>query len=508
MNEKRIHSVLISVYNKHGLYNIIKQLSKTNTKFFSTGGTQRYIESFGFNVTSIEDITSFPEILGGRVKTLHPQIMGGILFRRDYTKDLNDVQKHHIPEIDMVIVDLYPFEETVSAGEKEEEIIEKIDIGGVSLLRAAAKNYQHVAVVASRAQYDKLLNWLTTQNNSLSLEQRKELARDAFNVTSHYDTLIYQWFSQTDCSLESLKVSYTAGLPLRYGENPHQKAVYYGDLNNVIEKLNGKELSYNNLLDIDAAISLIDEFDECTCAIIKHTNACGIASDYDLKTAFLKALQADTVSAFGGIIIANNRVDLETALEINKLFYEILIAPDYDETALQLLREKKNRIVLKRNPFSFSKTQFKTVLNGVLVQEKDWISESYDNLICVTQKQPTQQEKLDMLFACKVVKHTKSNAIVLAKNKMMLASGTGQTSRVDALKQAIEKAQRFGFNLNGAVMASDAFFPFPDCVEIAYKAGIRAVIQPGGSVKDADSIAFCDQNEMSMVITGYRHFKH
>lgn len=508
MDAKPIQSALISVFHKDGLDDIIKQLASTGVKFYSTGGTQKFIESLGFEVTAVEEVTNFPEMLGGRVKTLQPQIMGGILYRRDHENDLLEVEKHNIPAIDLVIVDLYPFEETVKSGAVEEDIIEKIDIGGISLIRAAAKNFKDVAIVPSKASYQTLFNWLKAQNNSLSFEQRRELAREAFNVSSHYDTLIFNWFAEGETVDGPFKQSIQTGAVLRYGENPHQKGVFYGNLDELFEKLNGKELSYNNLLDVDAAVALIDEFEDCTCAILKHNNACGLATDAVLKEAYLKALQADPTSAFGGVIIANRAVDLATAEELHKLFFEVLIAPSFDSDALELLKEKKNRVLLKRKPLMFSKTQFRTLLNGVIAQDKDLFQEKISDFRTVTKKEPTEAEKIDLLFAVKVVKHTKSNTIVLAKGNRLIASGVGQTSRVDALKQAIEKAKSFGFDLNGAVMASDAFFPFPDCVEIASKEGISAVVQPGGSIKDADSVAFCDAHNMSMVMTGVRHFKH
>ncbi|MFQ3575839.1 MAG: bifunctional phosphoribosylaminoimidazolecarboxamide formyltransferase/IMP cyclohydrolase [Cytophagales bacterium] len=508
MDSKPIQSALISVYHKNGLDEIIKQLAATGVKFFSTGGTQKFIEGLGFEVTAVEEVTNFPEMLGGRVKTLQPQIMGGILFRREHETDLLEVEKHKIPAIDLVIVDLYPFEETVKSGANEEDIIEKIDIGGISLIRAGAKNFNDVAIVPSQANYQLLLEWLKAQNNSLTLQQRRLLAKNAFNVSSHYDSLIFKWFAGDDELAEPFKQSIQTRSVLRYGENPHQKGVFYGDLDALFEKLNGKELSYNNLLDVDAAVALIDEFEDCTFAILKHNNACGVATDPILKEAYLKAFRADSTSAFGGVLITNREVDFATAIEMHKLFFEVLIAPSFEGSALELLKEKKNRVLLKRNPMSFSKTQFRTLLNGVIAQDKDLFQEKLSDFKTVTKISPSEEEKRALLFAVKVVKHTKSNTIVLAKDNMLISSGVGQTSRVDALKQAIEKAKSFGFDLNGAVMASDAFFPFPDCVEIASKEGIKLVVQPGGSIKDADSIAFCDANGMSMVMTGVRHFKH
>lgn len=506
----QIKSALISVFYKDGLEEIVKELAKNNVKIYSTGGTQNFIESLGISVTAVEDLTGYPSILGGRVKTLHPKVFGGILARRDNSSDQAESQNYQIPNIDLVIVDLYPFEETLAKGGSQEEIIEKIDIGGISLIRAAAKNFNDVAIVASQNQYAYLLNILQTQNGSITLEQRKYLATKAFEVSSHYDTAIFRYFNtHTQASL-SFKESILEGRTLRYGENPHQKGLFFGNLEEMLSQLNGKELSYNNLVDIDAAIGLIDDLpaDQATCAIIKHTNACGCALGNNPKEAYLKALSSDPVSAFGGIIVFNQEIDLATAEELDKLFFEVLIAPSYQQDALEILKKKKNRIILLRKPIKTSPWQFRTLLNGVVMQEKDLKTETLADLQVVTQKAPTPSEQNALIFAAIVAKHTKSNTIVLANESQLLASGTGQTSRVDALRQAIHKAETFGFSLKGAVMASDAFFPFPDCVEIAHKAGISAVVQPGGSIKDQDSIDYCNQNGLAMVFTGIRHFRH
>jgi phosphoribosylaminoimidazolecarboxamide formyltransferase/IMP cyclohydrolase len=481
-------------------------LDKFGVKIYSTGGTQKFIEEQGVKVNSVESLTGYPSILGGRVKTLHPTIFGGILYRRDFKLDREQAEQYGIPDIDLVIVDLYPFEETVASGAGESEIIEKIDIGGISLIRAAAKNFNDVVILASRNQYGLLEKILTDKDGGTDLNDRKLFAAHAFDVSSHYDSAIFNFFAGEE--IKRFKQSVQDFQVLRYGENPHQTGVFYGRLDDMFEKLNGKELSYNNLLDVDAAVGLIDEFKETTFAILKHNNACGIATALDAKSAYLKALEADPVSAFGGVIITNVKVDKATAEELNKLFFEVLIAPDFETEALTILFSKKNRIILKRKPVRLADKQFKTLLNGVIEQDKDLRTETFDDLKVVSQKIPSGQENKAMLFANKIVKHTKSNAIVLAKEGQMISSGVGQTSRVDALKQAIEKAKAFGLSLEGAVMASDAFFPFPDCVEIAKEAGITAVIQPGGSVKDQESIDFCDKNNLSMVFTGIRHFKH
>lgn len=506
----KIKNALISVYYKDHLEPIIKHLHRLGVRLYSTGGTEQFIKDLGVPVVAVEDLTTYPSILGGRVKTLHPKVFGGILSRRNLEADAKQLAEFEIPEIDLVIVDLYPFEETLASGADENDIIEKIDIGGISLIRAAAKNYRDVIIVASKNEYKTLEEILAAQNGLSSLEQRKEFAKKAFHVSSHYDTAIFNWFN-SDNSLSVFKQSIQQSTPLRYGENPHQKGTFYGDLEAMFDKLNGKELSYNNLVDVDAAVSLIDEFvsdNSSTFAILKHTNACGIATRGTVSEAWQAALACDPISAFGGVLITNSEVDEQTATEINKLFFEVLIAPSFSEKASTILSEKKNRIILRRKPTHLSKNQFKTLLNGVIEQDKDLSIEGPEQMRPVTNLQPSAAQLADLYFANKVVKHTKSNTIVLAKNNTLLASGVGQTSRVDALKQAIEKAKSFGFDLQGCVMASDAFFPFPDCVEIAKYAGVVAVLQPGGSIKDQDSIDYCNQNNLAMVLTGVRHFKH
>lgn len=505
---KNIKSALISVYYKDGLDEIVRELHKHKVCIYSTGGTLAFIQNLGIPVIAVEDLTGFPEILGGRVKTLHPTVFGGILNRRALAEDQEAITKHGIPSIDLVIVDLYPFEETVQSGASHEEIIEKIDIGGISLIRAAAKNFQDVVIIPSVKQYAAFLELLQIQNGATTLVQRQALAGEAFHVSSHYDTMIHNYFLQDNSPY--LKVSIEKNETLRYGENPHQKGQFFGDLDALFDKLHGKELSYNNLLDVDAAVHLLQEFkhDGPTFGILKHNNACGLATRSSLKEAYEVALAADPVSAFGGILISNRTIDLDTATLINELFCEVLIAPGYDAEALDLLKSKKNRIILVQKETSMPQQQVRSILNGVLVQDRDAKSETKDDLVVKTTNAPSEQEIADLLFANKLVKHTKSNTIILAKNGQLLASGTGQTSRVDALNQAIHKAKTFGFDLNGAAMASDAFFPFPDCVEIAHLEGIDAVIQPGGSVKDDLSIDYCNKHGMRMVFTGVRHFKH
>lgn len=504
---KTIKSALVSVYYKDNLEPIIKKLHSLGVKLYSTGGTLTFIEKLSIPVTAVDSVTTYPEIFGGRVKTLHPAIFGGILNRRDNPSDQKEKQQHNIPDIDLVIVDLYPFEETVAAKASEQDTIEKIDIGGISLIRAAAKNFNDVVIVSSRNDYSDLLSLLESKNGKSDLADRKHFAAKAFATSSHYDSAIFNYFNQTE-NIPQFKHSIQKSHALRYGENPHQKGTFYGDLDAMFTKLNGKELSYNNLLDVDAAVNLIADFVEPTFAILKHNNACGVASRDTIHKAYVDALAGDPVSAFGGILIANRTIDLATATEVNKLFCEVVIAPGYDEDALVLLKSKANRIILIQNKVELGKNSFRTLLNGVIEQDKDLSTETEADLKPATTLTPSAAEIKDLLFANKLVKHTKSNTIVLAKNGQLLASGTGQTSRVDALRQAIHKAQSFGFDLNGAVMASDAFFPFPDCVEIAHNAGIRAVVQPGGSIKDTESIAYCNANDMSMVMTGVRHFKH
>ncbi len=504
---KPIKNALISVYYKDKLEPIIHLLHKHGVEIYSTGGTEDFINGLGVPVNKVENLTGYPSILGGRVKTLHPKIFGGILARRELNADLEQLNEYQIPEFDLVIVDLYPFEETVASGASEQDIIEKIDIGGISLIRAAAKNFKDVIIVSSKNDYTLLEETLLNNNGGSTISERKEFAKRAFNTSSHYDTAIFNYFNQEN-PLTVFKQSIQDSQVLRYGENPHQKGVFYGDLDAMFEKLNGKELSYNNLVDVDAAVELIKEFDEPTFAILKHNNACGIASRPSLKDAWIDALACDPVSAFGGVIICNREIDLETAKEIHSLFCEVLIAPSFSTEAISLLSEKKNRILLVQKPTALPNKLFKTLLNGVIEQDKDLSMEGIADMRLVTNTNPTEQEYIDLAFANKLVKHTKSNTIILAKGKQLMASGVGQTSRVDALKQAIVKANAFGFDLKGAVMASDAFFPFPDCVEIAKEAGITAVIQPGGSIKDQDSIDYCNANGLAMVMTGVRHFKH
>ncbi|MGB4776663.1 MAG: bifunctional phosphoribosylaminoimidazolecarboxamide formyltransferase/IMP cyclohydrolase [Daejeonella sp.] len=503
----KIKNALISVYSKDNLEPLIRQLADYDVKIYSTGGTEKFIRDLDIRVTAVEDLTTYPSILGGRVKTLHPKVFGGILNRRDQAEDQLQIEQYEIPEIDLVIVDLYPFEETVKSGAAEHEIIEKIDIGGISLIRAAAKNYKDVAIIASKNDYEVLENILTNNTGCTTLTDRKNFARKAFNVSSHYDTGIFNYFNQEE-SLNVLKISEQQVSELRYGENPHQKGVFYGNLDAMFEKLNGKELSYNNLVDVDAAVNLIDEFEEPTFAILKHTNACGLASADNLLSAWTNALACDPVSAFGGVLICNREVDEVTAAEINKLFFEVLIAPSFTAQAQQILSGKKNRILLRRKKVKLPAKQFKTLLNGVIEQDKDLFTKTAENMVPVTDRKPTEGELKDLVFANKIVKHTKSNTIVLAKDHKLIASGIGQTSRVDALQQAILKAETFGFNLRGCVMASDAFFPFPDCVEIAADAGIGMILQPGGSIKDQESIDMANKKSVGMVVTGIRHFKH
>ena len=506
---KKIQSALISVFDKNGLEPIVKELHKNNVTIYSTGGTETFIKDLGIPVVPVEDITSYPSILGGRVKTLHPKIFGGILNRQDHEGDVQQMKEFDIPQIDLVIVDLYPFEKTVASGASEADIIEKIDIGGISLIRAGAKNFKDTVIVASVEEYATFLNFYTEGNGSTTLAQRKFLATKAFHTSSHYDGAIFNYFNQ-EAQEPILKISESEAQTLRYGENPHQKGHFFGNFDQLFEKLNGKELSYNNLLDVDAAVNLMNEFkgEQPTFAILKHNNACGVAQRSTMKEAYVDALAGDPTSAFGGVLIANGNIDKATAEEVNKLFCEIVIAPSYDVEAVTILQEKKNRIILVIKDIELPKTQVRTCLNGILFQDKDNVTDTKAHLTNVTTLVPTAEQVDDLLFASKICKHTKSNTIVLAKNKQLCASGTGQTSRVDALRQAIEKANSFAFDLSGAVMASDAFFPFPDCVEIAKNAGITAVIQPGGSIKDNLSIDYCNDNQMAMVTTGIRHFKH
>ena len=509
MTAKKASAALISVFHKDGLEPIVKKLDELGVTLYSTGGTEKFIRDLGIDVVPVEDVTSYPSILGGRVKTLHPKVFGGILNRQDNESDVSQMKEFDIPQLDIVIVDLYPFEKTVASGASEQDIIEKIDIGGISLIRAAAKNFKDVLCVSSMEDYEDFLNVITAGNGTTTLEDRKRFATKAFNISSHYDTAIFNYFNQ-EKEETVLKISETKGQVLRYGENPHQKGFFFGDFDAMFTKLHGKELSYNNLLDVDAAVNLMGEFknDDPTFAILKHNNACGLATRSTIKQAYVDALAGDPVSAFGGILISNVEIDKPTAEEIHNLFCEVVIAPSYSDEALEILKGKKNRIILIQNKIELPETLVRTCLNGVLVQDKDSKTDSKEDLNPVTDKKPTPQEIEDLIFASKLCKHTKSNTIVLAKNKQLCASGTGQTSRVDALNQAIHKAQSFNFDLEGAVMASDAFFPFPDCVEIADKAGIKSVIQPGGSIKDQLSIDYCNENGLAMVMTGTRHFKH
>jgi len=503
----KIKNALISVYYKDNLAPLIQQLHEQGVVFYSTGGTEKFIHELGIDVIAVEDLTGYPSILGGRVKTLHPKVFGGILNRRDHNEDKVQIGQYEIPEIDLVIVDLYPFEETVNSNASEEDIIEKIDIGGISLIRAAAKNFNDVVIIASKDDYKKLGDILSENGGYTLLSHRKSFARQAFNVSSHYDTAIFNYFNQED-PLTVFKYSEQKASTLRYGENPHQKGVFYGNLDAMFEKLNGKELSYNNLVDVDAAVALIDEFNTPTFAILKHTNACGIASSESILDAWKTALACDPVSAFGGVLICNREIDEETAKEISNLFFEVLIAPSFEESAKVILSGKKNRILLKRNDVKLPAKQFKTLLNGVIEQDKDLLMETADQMVTVTERKPTEQQLNDLVFANKIVKHTKSNTIVLAKDGRLISSGVGQTSRVDALQQAIVKAKAFNFSTEGSVMASDAFFPFPDCVKIAAEAGVVMILQPGGSIKDQESIDMANDKGVGMVTTGIRHFKH
>ncbi len=509
MEPKHIKSALVSVYYKDGLEDIVRALDAQGVTIYSTGGTYKFIHDLGIEPIAVETLTGYPSILGGRVKTLHPKVFGGILSRRDMYSDGEQLAEYEIPEIDLVIVDLYPFEQTVASGAPEQDIIEKIDIGGISLIRAAAKNFNDVVIVPAVDYYREFLDIYTSQQGCTTLEQRHRFAAYAFNVSSHYDTAIFNHFNENE-QLPVFKQSVTKGEVLRYGENPHQKGTFFGDLTSCFDKLNGKELSYNNLGDIDAACALIDDFNGRTAfAILKHNNACGTAVRPTLLEAWKDALAGDPVSAFGGVLITNQKITKDVADEMHKIFFEVCIAPDYDEDALEVLRGKKNRIILRRKAFRMASPMFRSVLNGVLSQDRDTVvPTAADMAKSVTSTPITPEQAEDLAFATIMVKHTKSNAIVLAKGSQLYASGTGQTSRVDALRQAIAKAKSFGFDLHGAVMASDAFFPFPDCVEIAHEAGIVAVAHPGGSIHDQDSIDYCEQHKMGMVITGKRHFKH
>lgn len=504
---KRIKTALISVYHKDGLDEILDELNAHGVKFLSTGGTQKFIQQQGYACDAVENLTGYPSILGGRVKTLHPKVFGGILTRRDNEGDRAQIAQYEIPEIDLVIVDLYPFEATVASGASEADIIEKIDIGGISLIRGAAKNFNDVAIVASKGQYGLLLDMLRGHGDAVTtLAERRLLAREAFGVSSAYDSHIFNYFDSDDRS--ALRLPINGRKSLRYGENPHQRGYYYGDFDRMFTQLHGKEISYNNLLDIDAAINLIGDFTEPTFVIMKHNNACGLATRATLVEAFKAALAGDPVSAFGGVHVTNRPVDLATAEEMNKVFIEVCIAPSYSDEALEVLKQKKNRVILVMKDVELPKTTCRTVLNGALLQERDTHVETPEELRQVTTEAVTEAQTRDLLMANIIVKHSKSNAIVLVKDQMLVGSGVGQTSRVDALKQAIEKARSFGHDLQGSVMASDAFFPFGDCVQIAHEAGVTAVIQPGGSVRDQESIDYCNAHGVAMVMTGIRHFKH
>ncbi|MBT4780424.1 MAG: bifunctional phosphoribosylaminoimidazolecarboxamide formyltransferase/IMP cyclohydrolase [Polaribacter sp.] len=504
---KTIKSALISVFHKDGLAPIVQKLNDLNVTIYSTGGTEKFIRELGIPVIPVDEVTSYPSILGGRVKTLHPKVFGGILNRQDNESDVAELAEYNIPQIDLVIVDLYPFEKTVASGASEQDIVEKIDIGGISLIRASAKNFKDTFTVSSMDQYEAFLEILSENSGTTSIEQRKKFAAKSFNISSHYDTAIFNYFNEDEVVF---KASEMVSKTLRYGENPHQKGYFFGNLDAMFDKLHGKELSYNNLLDVDAAVNLMNEFigEAPTFAVLKHNNACGFAQRETIKQAYLDALAGDPVSAFGGVLISNTEIDTETAKEIHTLFCEVVIAPSFSEEALSILKGKKNRVLLIQKTTVLPIQNVRTALNGLLVQDKDCITDAVEDFNYATNTKPSDTELKDLLFASKICKHTKSNTIVFTKNNQLLASGTGQTSRVDALTQAIEKANNFGFDLNGAVMASDAFFPFPDCVEIAEKAGIKSVIQPGGSIKDQLSIDYCNANNVSMVLTGTRHFKH
>ncbi|WP_237274567.1 bifunctional phosphoribosylaminoimidazolecarboxamide formyltransferase/IMP cyclohydrolase [Tenacibaculum ovolyticum] len=506
-NTKTIKSALISVFHKDGLAPVVKKLDELGVTIYSTGGTESFIKELGINVVPVEEVTSYPSILGGRVKTLHPKVFGGILNRQDHDGDITEMQEYNIPQLDLVIVDLYPFEKTVASGAPEQDIIEKVDIGGISLIRAAAKNFKDTVIVSSMEQYEGFLNLITENSGNTTINDRKKLAAKAFNVSSHYDTAIFNYFNEDEIAY---KASENTSKTLRYGENPHQKGYFFGDLDAMFDKLHGKELSYNNLLDVDAAINLMNEFkgEAPTFAILKHNNACGFAQRETIYTAYVDALAGDPTSAFGGVLISNSKIDKATAEEIHKLFCEVVIAPSFDDEALVILKGKKNRVLLIQKEIALPQQTVRTALNGVLIQDKDNVTDKLEDLSYPTNNKPTDSELDDLLFASKLCKHTKSNTIILVKNKQLLAGGTGQTSRVDALSQAIIKAKSFNFDLNGAVMASDAFFPFPDCVKIANKAGVKSVIQPGGSIKDQLSIDYCNEHNVSMVFTGTRHFKH
>lgn len=502
---RQIKSALISVFYKDGLEPIVRKLNELGVQLYSTGGTQSFIEQLGIPCMAVESVTSYPSILGGRVKTLHPKVFGGILARRDFEEDQKHVAEYEIPLLDLVIVDLYPFEDTVKSTTDEKAIIEKIDIGGVSLIRAAGKNHKDVCIVASRHQYSELLGILESQNGETTLEDRRRFAAAAFTECAHYDVAIAEYFNRTADS-NNFQLSFANKQPLRYGENPHQPAAFYGDINSLFDKLNGKELSYNNLVDVDAACQIISEFKNPAFAIIKHTNVCGVAERSDVTSAWTAALAGDPESAFGGVLVTNQPVDAAVAQKINELFFEILIAPSFADDALTLLKSKKNRILLQQKEAFYPQKEYKRILNGILVQDAD--KSNYAEWIEAGARNCTDAEKEDLLFANIVCKHLKSNAIALIKDKQLIGKGCGQTSRIDALRQALEKAKQFGFELKGAALASDAFFPFDDCARMSHEAGITAIIQPGGSMRDNDTIQYCKDNGMALVMTQTRHFKH
>ena len=504
---KKIKTALISVFYKTGIDRIVSLLKQNDVQIYSTGGTYDYIRAIDPTVKTVESLTGYPSILGGRVKTLHPKVFGGILGRTQLESDQREMQQYDIPPFDLVIVDLYPFEETVANTDDASAIIEKIDIGGISLIRAGAKNFNDVLIVPSQKYYNELIQLLEKQNGETSLDDRRRFAMYAFGVSSHYDSAIYNWFAKDEDN-KAMRLGEDQAFALRYGENPHQRGTFYGDLDAMFDKLHGKELSYNNLLDLDAGLNLIREFDEPTFAILKHNNPCGLACRATVKEAYIAALAGDPVSAFGGVLVCNRPIDLEAAEEINKLFIEVIVAPDYADGVLDLLFSKKNRVVLRLKSDPYKPQTVKTALNGYLMQDRDLHTETAADFRVITEKAPSESEIDDMVFANKIVKHSRSNAIVLAKGKQLYASGIGQTSRVDALRQAIEKAKTFNFDLKGAVLASDAFFPFSDCVELAHEAGITAIVQPGGSVRDQESIDSCNKHGISMVFTGFRHFRH
>ena len=505
--QQTIKRALISVFHKENLDAILDKLNEQKVEIFSTGGTQKFIESKGISVNAIEDLTGYPSILGGRVKTLHPKIFGGILSRNENEGDAAELAEYAIPVFDLVIVDLYPFEKTIASTDKEQTIIEKIDIGGIALIRAAAKNYKDTLIISAQNQYNEFLAVLNENEGKTELATRRKFATYAFGISSHYDSAIFNYFNRKE-GLAEYRNSYNKQMPLRYGENPHQQGVFFGDFDALFEKLHGKAISYNNLLDIDAAVNIIQEFEECTFAILKHNISCGLATRATLADAYKEALACDPLSAFGGILICNRKLDVDTAKQISELFAEVVIAPEFEAEALSILQQKKNLRILKQKCCPQPNKVYRSILNGLLEQDFDNSIEVENKWQFSTKRKPSEAEKEDLEFGIKVIKHVKSNGIVLVKNKKLIGLGSGQTSRVDALKQAITKAKHFQFDLSNAIMASDAFFPFPDCVEIAHQAGITAVIQPGGSIKDQASIEYCDNNELAMVLTGIRHFKH